>query len=70
MEQRRLDIASLFSPLPGMGVGMNVSDMASYSHYPPHYSYQVRWHLHLLIILSFFSVRYTIQIAVTNEFDD
>lgn len=42
MEQRRLDIASLFSPLPGMGVGMNVSDMASYSHYPPHYSYQVR----------------------------
>lgn len=37
---RRLDIASLF-PLPGMGVGMNVSDMASYSHYPPHYSYQV-----------------------------
>lgn len=41
MEQRRLDIATLFSPLPGMGVGMNVSDMASYSHYPPHYSYQV-----------------------------
>lgn len=41
MEQRRLDIASLFSPLPGMSVGMNVSDMATYSHYPPHYSYQV-----------------------------
>lgn len=40
MERGRLDITSLF-PLPGMGVGMNVSDMASYPHYPPHYSYQV-----------------------------
>lgn len=41
MEQRRLDIASFFTPLPAMGVGMNVSDMPTYSHYPPHYSYQV-----------------------------
>lgn len=32
----RLDI--LF---PGMGVGMNVTDMSSYSHYPSHYPYQV-----------------------------
>lgn len=39
--ERGLDITSLFSPLPGMGVGMNVTDMSSYSHYPSHYSYQV-----------------------------
>lgn len=41
MEQRRRpDIASLFNPIPGMGVGMNMSDMAPYSHYPSHFSYQ------------------------------
>lgn len=41
MEQRRLEFSSFFSPLPGMGVGMNVPDMAAYPHYPPHYPYQV-----------------------------
>ncbi|XP_037049907.1 segmentation protein cap'n'collar isoform X4 [Bradysia coprophila] len=40
MEQRLQDIASLFNPIPGMGVGMGPADMASYSHYPSHYSYQ------------------------------
>lgn len=53
MEQRRIqDIANLFNPLPGMGVGMNVSDMATYPHYPSHYSYQVimrkKFHSHSL----------------------
>ncbi|XP_031620894.1 segmentation protein cap'n'collar isoform X2 [Contarinia nasturtii] len=37
MEQRGLDILPF---LPGMGVGMNVTDMGSYSHYPSHYPYQ------------------------------
>lgn len=41
MEQRLQDIASLFNPIPGMGVGMGPADMAPYSHYPSHYSYQV-----------------------------
>lgn len=41
MEQRLQDIANLFNPLPAMGVGMGVSEMSPYSHYPTHYPYQV-----------------------------
>lgn len=42
MEQRLQDIANLFNPLPGMGVGMGVGDMPTYPHYPTsHYAYQV-----------------------------
>ncbi|CAD7077327.1 unnamed protein product [Hermetia illucens] len=40
MEQRLQDIANLFNPLPAMGVGMGVSEMSPYSHYPTHYPYQ------------------------------
>lgn len=42
MEQRLQDIAHLFNPIPGMGVGMGVGDVSSYPHYPSHYSYQVK----------------------------
>lgn len=42
MEQRLQDIAHLFNPIPGMGVGMGVGDVPSYPHYPSHYSYQVK----------------------------
>ncbi|XP_075147822.1 NFE2 like bZIP transcription factor cap-n-collar isoform X2 [Haematobia irritans] len=41
MEQRLQDIASLFNPIPSMGVVGGVSEMSPYSHYPTHpYSYQ------------------------------
>lgn len=44
MEQRLQDIANLFNPLPGMGVGMGVGDMPTYPHYPTsHYAYQVNF---------------------------
>lgn len=41
MEQRLQDIASLLQPIPSMGVGVGVSDMPPYPHYPTHhYPYQ------------------------------
>ncbi|XP_013101796.2 segmentation protein cap'n'collar isoform X2 [Stomoxys calcitrans] len=41
MEQRLQDIASLFNPIPSMGVVGGVSEMSPYPHYPTHpYSYQ------------------------------
>jgi len=41
MEQRLQDIASLFNPIPSMGVVGGVSDMPPYPHYPTHhYGYQ------------------------------
>lgn len=53
MEQRRLDLTTFLSPLPGLG--MDVSDMASYPHYPPHYSYQVSiQHVDFVLTPSFY----------------
>ncbi|XP_058982995.1 segmentation protein cap'n'collar isoform X1 [Musca domestica] len=41
MEQRLQDIASLFNPIPSMGVVGGVSEMSPYPHYPTHpYTYQ------------------------------
>lgn len=41
MEQRLQDIASLFNPIPSMGVVGGVSEMSPYPHYPTHpYPYQ------------------------------
>lgn len=47
MDRRHLEPFTMFSTLNGMS--MNVSDMSPYSHYAPHYTYQVRFAVQISI---------------------